>query len=92
MSKEEMKNKLNQLTEKDLETVNGGAGVGSYQLTYKGQNLPMNSTISSLCVTYPELKEALGDMYNQVANYTLNFLCMMFGESTIQGLIDANTK
>lgn len=88
MSREEIAAKLNELSEKDLQEVNGGAGLGSYQLTYKGVNLPMNSTVAKLCNTYPELKDALGSFYNQVSGLTLNALCMMFGQDTIQGLIN----
>ena len=91
----QMSAKLNELSEKDLESVTGGVGFlssvnagKSNQLYYNGQALPMNSKISELCKTYPELKEVLVDMYNQIANMTLNTLCLFFGAETIQGLID----
>ena len=88
---DELVAKLKELSDKELDEVNGGGLAStSYQLYYQNNPLPMNTKVVDLCTTYPELRTALGDYYNLVANYTLNYICMFFGGvDTIQGLIDA---
>ena len=87
--KEKVESMFNNLTEEELEKVNGGFAAKQYQLYYQGQPLDMTVKICDLCVTYPELKEVLGSYSNTVANFTLNSICQLFGEGMIQGLIDS---
>ena len=82
-----------ELSDEKLENVKGGLFAGknpsastpNFQITFQGNNLPMNVVLSSLSESIPEIKGIFGSNYNTYKSYTLNQLCTTFGESTIQG-------
>lgn len=80
------------LSGKELEAVTGGAENSEYHLYYNGKPLPMYNTVAEICALpeFPDLhiKEKLNGYYNIVAHLNLNQLCGMFGENTIQSLIN----
>ena len=78
-----------QLTDEQLNSVTGGNN--PYQLFYNGQSLTMTSTVAQICQQHPELQGKLGILYGMVADKTLNELCEQYGESFVQGLINANS-
>ena len=75
----------------ELSSAVGGSDSQTYQLYYKGEPLPMDSTVKELTAKISNLKSMLGIFFRSVENKTLNQLCESFGQEWIQDLIDKNS-